>query len=81
MIPEGNRGTRRAYEEVDIFKMEHAGVVWRGSFSSLEAAKERITQLLVSDPGEYFTHIQSTGNKIFFTPNGHNGHNGHNGTR
>jgi hypothetical protein len=83
MIPESNGEARRASEEVDIFKMEQAGVQWRGSFSSLEAAKARINQLLVTDPGEYFTHIQSTGNKIFFKPNNHNGnnHNGHNATR
>ena len=79
MIREGNVEARRALEAVDIFKMEQAGVLWCGSFSSLEAATARINQLLVSDPGEYFTHIQSTGNKRFFKPNGHNGHNGHNG--
>jgi hypothetical protein len=81
MIPDGNGEARRALDEVDIFKMEQAGVLWRGSFSSLEAATARINQLLVSDPGGYFTYMQSTGNKIFFQPNGHNGHNGHNGTR
>lgn len=82
MIPEGNGAARRAFEEVDIFQMEQSGVVWRGSFSSLEAAKARINQLIVSDPAEYFTYNQSTGTKIFFKPNGHNGnnHNGHNGT-
>jgi hypothetical protein len=80
MIPESKGDARPVFEEVDIFKMESAGVLWRGSFSSFEAARARINQLLVSDPGEYFTHIQSTGNKIFFTPNGHNGHNGHNDT-
>ena len=75
MIPESN-GEARPVEEVDIFKTERAGVLWRGTFSSLEAAKTRINELLVSDPAEYFTHSQSTGNKIFFEPNGHNGHSG-----
>ena len=75
MTPE-NGETGNAFEEVDIFKMELAGVLWRGAFSSLEGATTRIKQLLVSDPGEYFTHVQSTGSKIFFKPNGHNGHNG-----
>ena len=76
MIPEGNGEAKNAFEEVDIFKMEHAGAQWRGVFSSLDAAKARIKHLLVSDPGEYFTHTQSTGNKIFFKPNGHSGHSG-----
>lgn len=76
MIPESNGKARRAFEEVDIFKMEQAGVLWCGSFSSLEAAKARINELLVSKPGEYFTHVHSNGNKLFFKPNGHNGHNG-----
>ena len=80
MIPR-NREMKIACEEVDVFKMEDAAVLWRGAFLSLEAATARINQLLVSDPGEYFTHIQSTGNKVFFKANGHNGHNGHNGTR
>ena len=75
MISE-NGEARHAFEEVDIFKMEHAGVLWRGSFSSLEAAKARINQLLVSDPGEYFIHNHPTGHRIFFKPNGHNGHKG-----
>jgi hypothetical protein len=73
MIPESNGEAKHAFEEVDIFKMEHAGVLWRGVFSTLEAAQARIKQLLVSDPGEYFTHTQSTGNKIFFKPNGRSG--------
>jgi hypothetical protein len=77
MIPEGNGEAKNAFEEVDIFKAESAdSVLWRGVFSTLEAAKARIKQLLVSDPGEYFTHHQSTGNKIFFKPYGHNGHSG-----
>lgn len=68
---------KRAFDEVDIFKTEPAGaIMWRGSFATLEAAKARINELLVSDPGEYFAHSQSTGNKMFFKPNGHNGHNG-----
>ena len=76
MILEHGEG-RRAFDEVDIFKIEPAGaVVWCGSFASREAAEARINELLVSDPGEYFTHSPSTGNKTFFKPNGHNGHNG-----
>jgi hypothetical protein len=71
-----NGGTGNAFEEVDIFKMEPAGVLWRGVCSNLEGAKIRIKKLLVSDPGEYFIHTQSTGNKIFFKPKGPNGHNG-----
>ena len=55
MTPEKGE-TGHAFEEVDILKMELAGVLWRGAFSSLEAA-------LVSAPGEYFTHVQSTGSK------------------
>ena len=73
MIPAGNGEARRVFEEVDIFKMEVAGILWRGAFSNLDAAKTRIKQLLASDPGEYFTYIHSTGNKLFFKPNGHNG--------
>ena len=67
---------RRAFDEVDIFKKEGTSVLWLGSFSSLEAAKTRINELLISDPGEYFTYNQSTEHKVFFKPNGHNGHNG-----
>lgn len=82
MIREGNGEARSAFDEVDVFKTEPAGeILWRGSFASLEAAQARINELLVSDPAEYFIHNQSTGNKMFFKPNGHNGHNGHNGTR
>ena len=82
MIPE-NCGARCAFEAVDIFRKEAAGILWLGSFSSLEAAKTRINELLVSDPGEYFSYNQPTGHKVFFKSNGHNGnnHNGHNGTR
>ena len=70
------------FDEVDIFRAEPGGaIVWRGSFASREAAETRINELLVSDPAEYFTHSQSTGNKVFFKPNGHNGHNGNNGAR
>jgi hypothetical protein len=77
MIPESNGDAKSAFDEVDIFKTEPAGaILWRGSCASLEAAKARINELLVSDPGEYFAHSQSTGNKMFFKPNGHNGHNG-----
>ena len=82
MIPE-NGGGRHAYEQVDVFKKEGAGVLWLGSFSNVEAAKLRINELLISDPGEYFTFNQSTEHKVFFKPNGHNGnnHNGNNDTR
>ena len=77
MIPEGNGEAKNAFEEVDIFKTESAdSVLWRGSSASLDAATAHINELLVSDPGEYFTHNQSTGNKIFFKPYGHNGHSG-----
>jgi hypothetical protein len=77
MIPGSNGETRHACDDVDILKTESADtVLWRGTFSSLEAATARIKQLLVSEPGEYFTHSQSTGNKLFFKLNGHNGHNG-----
>ena len=73
MIPENGKA-RSVFDEVDIFKTEPAGaIVWRGSFASLEAAEARINELLVSDPGDYFAHIQSTGTKISFKPNGHNG--------
>jgi len=71
MIPGSNGETRHACDDVDIFKTESADtVLWRGAFSSLEAGTARIKQPLVSEPGEYFTHSQST------EPNGHNGHNG-----
>ena len=83
MILEGDDETKRGFEAVDIFRTEGGGVLWLGSFSSLEAAKVRINELLISDPGEYFTYHQSTEHKVFFKPNGlkPNGHNGHNGTR
>jgi hypothetical protein len=75
MTPE-NGETGNAFEEVDIFKMELSGALWRGAFSSFEDAQTRIKQLLASDPGEYFTHVHSSGSKIFFKPNGANGHTG-----
>ena len=52
MTPE-NGETGNAFEEVDIFKMELSGALWRGAFSSFEDAQTRIKQLLVSDPGEF----------------------------
>lgn len=75
MTPE-NGETGNAFEEVDIFKMELSGALWRGAFSSFEDAETRIKQLLVSDPGEYFTHVHSSGSKIFFKPNGADEHDG-----
>ena len=77
MIPESNGAARSAFDEVDIFKTEPAGaILWRGSCTGLEAAKARINELSVSDPGEYFVHSQSTRPRIFFKSNGHNGHSG-----
>ena len=72
MIPEN--GDARQFEAIDIFKTDGGGgVLWRGSFASLKAARARINELLISDPGEYFTYNQPTGHKVFFKPNGHNG--------
>ena len=73
MIPEGNQEPKHVFEEVDVFKTADGGVLWLGSFSSLEAAQVRINELLLSEPGEYFTYNQPTGHKVFFKPNGHNG--------
>lgn len=73
MIPESNDGLKHGFEKVDVFKTDGDGVLWLGSFSNLEAARARIHELLLSDPGEYFTYNQSTEIKVFFKPNGHNG--------
>ena len=73
MIPEGNHQPKHGFEKVDVFKTDGDGVLWLGSFSTPEAAKVRINELLISDPGEYFTYNQSTEIKVFFKPNGHNG--------
>lgn len=70
MITEGNDGPKHVFEEVDIFKTDGVSVLWLGSFPNLEAAKARINELLISDPGEYFTYNQPTEHKVFFKPNG-----------
>ena len=76
VIPEGSTPeANRMSEELDVFKtLPNGEVLWRGSFSSLETAKTRINELLVSDPGEYFIHSHPTGEQLFFKPTGHNGH-------
>lgn len=70
MIPESNGEAKHVFEEVDIFKTEGSGVLWLGSCSSLEAAQVRINELLISDPGEYFTYNQPTGHKVISNQTG-----------
>ena len=61
--PEANHG----YDELNVFKTLPGGeVIWCGSFASLESARTRINELLVTEPGEYLIHNHRSGQKLFF---------------
>jgi hypothetical protein len=55
---------------LDIFKISGGGVLWRDAVATLETAKARIRQFVLSSPGEYFILDQKTGQRFFVTPLG-----------
>jgi hypothetical protein len=50
--------------DIDIFKMEKEGPLWRGSANTLEDANERIQQLGKIEPGEYLIANHRTGERL-----------------
>lgn len=52
---------------LDIFRLESGGVLWCGAAATLESAKERIEQLVLSSPGSYIVFNQTTGKRITVT--------------
>ena len=53
----------------DLFRTEADGSVkWLGVSLDLDAAKDRVVELSVALPGEYFIYSQTTGN--FIKPDG-----------
>jgi hypothetical protein len=54
---------------LDVFRQEPDGsLLWCGAFPDLEAAKAKVHELLASARGEYFIFSQTTGHKLFITP-------------
>ena len=54
---------------LDLFRTEKDGsALWLGSFSDVEAAKERVKELLATNPGEYFLFSHKTGHRLFIKP-------------
>jgi hypothetical protein len=51
---------------LDIFRVEHQGVLWMESAATLEDAKLRIQQLGMREAGEYLVLNHLTGNKFTF---------------
>ena len=45
----------------DIFKVTSDGPLWADAVQGLEKAKERMAQLALTSPGEYFIHSQEQG--------------------
>ena len=45
----------------DIFKVTSGGPLWVEAVEGLEKAKERMAQLALTSPGEYFIHSQDNG--------------------
>ena len=45
----------------DIFKVTSDGPLWVEAVEGLETAKERMAQLALTSPGEYFIHSQDIG--------------------
>ena len=53
------------FHPLDIFKTDpDGGVLWRGAAETPGAAKELITRLAVSSPGEYLIFDQITGDQV-----------------
>jgi len=53
----------------DVFKHEPDGSLrWCGAFPDLEAAKDKVRELLVSSPGKYLILSQTTGEKLYIKP-------------
>jgi hypothetical protein len=51
---------------IDIFRVEHQGVLWLESAASLEEAKTRIEEFGKRQSGDYLVVNQLTGNKFTF---------------
>jgi hypothetical protein len=45
----------------DIFKVTSDGTLWVEAVRGLERAKERMADLALTSPGEYFLHSQDNG--------------------
>jgi hypothetical protein len=53
----------------DVFVHEPDGSLrWCGAFLDLEAAKDKVRELLASSPGKYLILKQSTGENLYITP-------------
>jgi hypothetical protein len=53
-----------AMRSLDLFRAKPDGTIeWCGTFFSMEAAKAKLQELLVAEPGDYFILDQVTGQK------------------
>jgi hypothetical protein len=49
-----------------LFKRQSGGRVrWLGAAVDMEDAKERLQDLAISSPGEYFIYVPTTGQRLF----------------
>jgi hypothetical protein len=48
----------------DIFQVEDSGVLWIGSATTVEDAKEHVRQIAARAPGKYLLFDQKTGTKL-----------------
>jgi hypothetical protein len=54
---------------IDIFRIEHHGVLWLESAATLDDAKTRIAEFGTRHSGDYLVLNQLTGNKFTFNSN------------
>jgi hypothetical protein len=50
--------------DIDIFKVEKEGPIWRGSANTLADANERVQELGKVEPGEYLIANHRTGERL-----------------
>jgi hypothetical protein len=50
--------------DIDIFKMDKEGPLWRGSAKTLADANERVQELGKVEPGEYLIANHRTGERL-----------------
>ena len=50
--------------QIDIFRVEQAGLLWIEAATTLKDAERRVQQLATRSPGEYLLVNLMTGNKL-----------------
>jgi hypothetical protein len=51
---------------LDLFRTTSEGTEWVGTFSDLDAAKTKLTELAEISAGDYSIFDQSTGERLFY---------------